>query len=368
MKKLLFMNDMLYGGGVEKVLQDIIVHLDKEKYDITIITPDKESEYHDLYASNVKFMRMYIRPLFKDEKIIHRVINKLNRLISIFLFYKKINNKYDVAIAIKEGNSMKYIANCKVPKKLAWIHTDYIVAYWTRSVFSRNEELQYMKMFNNVVCVSEATEEGIKSVIGDSGNLCVKYNPVNEIVVLEKSKEKTDIEKTKEKVLFVSVGRLTKQKGYDRLFEVIYRLNKDGYEFDLWIVGDGPEKEKLQEFINEYKIGNIKLLGNQMNPYKFMKQADCFICSSTWETFGIALQESIILNVPVLTTLCPGACEIINKDTQGIVVENNAEGIYVGMQSILNNPELLSEFVNKMKSEKTYLTAFERVQEIERLF
>lgn len=226
-----------------------------------------------------------------------------------------------------------------------------------------------MKKFDKVICVSEEVRQSILATVGDPKNLCVRYNPVNEKNIIKKSNEKVlDITISKDKLLFVTVGRLDKQKEYDRLLRVCRQLGEKNNLYELWIIGEGKEETHLKEFIKENGLKNIKFLGLKYNPYKYMKMADWFICSSTWESFGIAIQEAIILGIPVLTTNCPGACELLDEDIHGIIVENSEIGIFSGMNRVLSNLQLFMFYKEKIKNNLQYITFKEKMDSIKNFF
>lgn len=371
MKRILIMNDLLYGGGVEKMMMDLVNNISRKNYEITILTPNEYKCDHKYYRDDIKFMSLQ-KYLLKDINIFTKIYNKVLKKVYKFICIIKIyNSNFDVAISIKEGQTMKFISQVKAKKILAWIHTDYEVFHWTKNSFGIGNtfgELECMKKFDKVVCVSESTKESVIKVVGDPKNLCVRYNPINEIEIEKKSLEYIKGMKTKGKTLFVTVGRLTNQKGYKRLLNVCTELNKENYNYELWIIGSGEEELELKKLIKENNLKNVKLLGLQENPYKYMKQADWFICSSTWESFGIAIQESIILGVPVITTNCPGACELLDTSTNSIIVKNSEDGILEGMKKVLNDLSLMEFYKKKIKDSSYVFKLEERIKKIEELF
>lgn len=107
----------------------------------------------------------------------------------------------------------------------------------------------------------------------DFHNLQVKYNPIIAEEVVKKAEEEVnDIEKPKDKMLLVTSGRLVSQKGYESLLEACNKLNKDNIKYELWILGEGWNRPKLEELMNKYSLSNVKLLGFKENPYKYIKQ------------------------------------------------------------------------------------------------
>ena len=96
--------------------------------------------------------------------------------------------------------------------------------------------------------------------------------------------------------------------------------------------------------------------------------ADWFICSSTSESFGIAIQEAIILGIPVITTNCPGACELFDEKIHGIIVENSEVDIFNGMSRILSNLQLNKSYKKKMEENTRFISLEERIDSIIELF
>ena len=370
MKKLLFMNDsIVYGGGVEKVLIELVNHLSIDEYDISILLPDEDKDFYKYFNNNIKYF-IINRRLLKSGSHFAKMYNKIagkinNQLCKLYIK----SQRFDVAIAFKEGPCMQFISKLPITKKLAWIHSDYDVFHWTNDMFKDQEELDCMKSFDKVVCVSETVKKSILNTVGNPKNLCVKYNPINEQDIIRKSHEKVEgITKPKDKLLFVTVGRLAEQKGYDRLLKVCHQLREQSDLFELWIIGEGEYEKLLKDFIKENGLKNVKLLGLKYNPYKYIKMADWFICSSTSESFGIAIQEAIILGIPVITTNCPGACELFDEKIHGIIVENSEVDIFNGMSRILSNLQLDKSYKEKMEGNTRFISLEERIDSIIELF
>ena len=81
----------------------------------------------------------------------------------------------------------------------------------------------------------------------------------------------------------------------------------------LVILGDGPERSKLEKLIiDKNQQENIYLLGLQENPFHYLKRSDLFVLSSNWEGFGNVVFEALTCAIPVISTDCEfGPNEII---------------------------------------------------------
>lgn len=359
MKKILIANDLLKGGGVENVLENMVCYLLKQDKEITLMIPGcTKKDAQDFLGKKIKLyptmrtlmkVKRYSLSWFLDRGLF--VIQKQLYRIRFFL------KQYDVIIALKEGPIMKEIAGLYAKKRIAWIHVDFNFMHWTEGCFNSDEdERKCMIKFDKVVCVSKASADSVIQTIGDPGNLCVRYNPMNYIEIIEKSNEFCPEKKSTDGFLFVSVGRLAYPKNYSLLIDVCSELSKN-YDFELWIVGDGADRTEIQKKIDIFQLKNIKILGNQNNPYSFLKMADAFVSTSICESYGLAIQEALILGVPVVTVECPAIKEVF--DTRyGIMVDNSFSDLYNAMEKMILHPELLDEYKKNIehyyKTEELY--------------
>ena len=142
--------------------------------------------------------------------------------------------------------------------------------------------------------------------------------------------------------LVVGVGRLTRQKGFDVLVDAMYKLHQLGLEARLIIVGEGEERDSLQNQIDRTgQAEKIKLVGHQNNPYPFIAHADLFVLSSRWEDPGHAIIEAAALRVPIVTTDCPsGPSDLVGNGEGGWICENaNADDMADKIKLALENPD-----------------------------
>lgn len=340
MKRVLIANDLLKGGGVENVLENMVRYLLKQGNEITLMIPNcSEHEVESVFGAAVK-----LYPSMRQLKDIKR--HSFHWFIDrgLYILQKQIHRlrlslmAYDVVIALKEGPVMQEMAQIYAKKKYAWVHVDYQFMHWTEGYFkTKDAERKCMQKFEKVVCVSQATADAIIATIGDPGNLCVKYNPIDVNRIERLSKQPCKQQKSRGKFLFVSAGRLAYPKNYFLLLDVCSSLGKK-YDFELWILGDGPDRQGLEDKIQELAISNVKLLGNQNNPYPYIRMADVFVSASIWESYGLSIQEALVLGVPVITTECPAIKEVF--DTRfGLLVKNSFTALYDSMEKMIVSPD-----------------------------
>ena len=380
LKKLLIVNDLIYGGGVEKLMYDLVMAW-KDKYKITIMSRAYEPAFYDKYPKEIDYFSELRRHELHGRNLASKFIKKGIR----FLHYQRVKmrvkkDKYDVMLVMKEGMMLKNCLRYSVPLKYAWNHTDYNSSYYTKVHFGSAEaEVEAMRKYQNIICVAQDIKKGIIDVIGDPGNLIVKYNPINIEYILEKAKEPVvdmdlfDMEDPQRPIRFVSVGRLNKQKGYPMLVEACGALEEEGYNFEIIVIGPQEEWSKeeynsIQSALDRTKATRIKFVGSRENPYKYMAIADWFISSSLYEGYSLVSQEAALLDIPLMLTDCSGVRELLGDNEYGIVIQKTVYGIYKAMKKALDDPKMHDHYKRKISERKEIISYEKRIKEIESLF
>ena len=360
MKKVLLFVDNLDEGGVSKVLFDLLENINREKYDITIMALYNNGMYKDKIKEYGKFKYCFDIPEPNDNSLKANLYRKywggMLRLPEKFMYKWFIKEKYDIEIAFIHGWSTKFISgsNNKKSKKIAWVHADLVTWDKVDGVFKNLEHHKkaYSK-FDEVICVSQIVKEGIEKKYNVK-NAKVLYNPINREKILKLSNEKIDDINHSNKFKLISVGRLSKEKGYDRLLRVVKKLVNEQIGCELLIIGSGKEYDKLNSYIKNNNLEyNIKIVGYKENPYKYVKSSDLFVCSSLSEGYSLVIAESLVLGIPVVSTKCSGPIEILRNGENGLLVENSEEGLYKGLKEIINSDELYMNYKNKAIKEGT---------------
>ena len=348
--KIILVNDNVHGGGVENMLQNLTAYFVKKGYSVSILaSPQKRKEFHEYLDPNVVCIR-HSWPRKKFQRFgIPFVVNRVNcKLYHFYIQLRLSLTRYDIALAFKEGPIMKKALSVKAGRKFAWVHCDYAYMHqayltWVRGCFaSDQDELECMKQYEKVVCVSETAKESVIRAIGDPGNLCVKYDPINWEKIVSASQEPCPLSRDPSRPLIVSVGRLDTVKNYLTLLKACEKLQKTTC-FDLWIAGEGNERSNLEEYITAHALSFVKLLGVQKNPYSILRQATLFVSSSVSESYGLSVQEALILGIPVVAVNCPGIAEWFDPRF-GLLVNNSAEELADAMGKMLNDSSMLSAY------------------------
>ena len=340
--RILFLIPTLGHGGAERVLINLVNHMDSNQFDITVQTMFDVG----IYQSQIKTGIRYIG----GHKHYIRGNTKIMKLFSPKALYKHfIKEDYDIIVSYLEGPSARVVAGCtnSKTKLISWIHIEQnSLRYASNSFRSCKESKKCYDRFDRIVCVSETIKEDFKTIFHWDKPLDVVYNTVESDVIKEKAQEAIeDIVFNKDEINIVSVAKLMKTKGYDRLVNITKKLKDEGIPVHTYIVGKGEEKASLEKQAFDCGIqDSLTFVGFQTNPYKYVKTADLYVCSSRREGFSTAVTEALIVGTPVVSTNCSGAYELLGYNNEyGIVTENNEESLYRGIKKMLES-ETLSSF------------------------
>lgn len=364
MIKILFLIPTLGHGGAERVLVNLVNHMDKSVFDITVQTMFDTGIYQSQLDKKVK----YIGGLpfyFRGNTVLYK-------LLSPHLLYKLyIKKDYDIIVSYLQGTSARVVSGCTRPdtKLISWVHIQLDDEQQAYQVFrSKKEAQECYECFDEIACVSETVKEAFIKWFNVVCPINVYYNTVETEVIKNKAKEIVDdIVFSKEQFNIVSVAKLTKIKGYDRLVRILKKLREDGLNVHVYIVGIGEEQEKLQKMIDDFGLHeHWTFVGFRENPYKYVDKADLYVCSSHREGFSTAVTESIIVGTPVVSTDCSGAKELLGYNNEyGIVAENTEEALYHGIKKMIADKDLYNKYKNGMSKRADKFCTSETVKKVE---
>ncbi len=140
-----------------------------------------------------------------------------------------------------------------------------------------------------------------------------------------------------------TVARLSEQKAPEDFVKAaaIAHANLPDLHF-LW-VGDGPLEDSARSLVSSLGLAEVfHFAGHQTEIPKMLKLMDCFVLSSHWEGFSIAVLESMAAGLPVISTLVTGAAEAVIDGETGLLVEiGDVDGLAQAMEKMIKTPGLL---------------------------
>lgn len=343
MKKILFYTTFLtQGGGIEVVTVRYINKFIENGYKVDLYIDynmgeenirekeiDKRVKITYLKSEKISKLIYKLRTLGKEKKI-YNVFLYILILISDFIVWKKEINKierenYDATISFFQFLP-SYITKVNGPKHMIFLHGSVkqyfegIRKYFKSSFFNKINKFDY------ICTVSEEMRIQLKEIFPNLTNEQVTvYNPIDFENIETKAYERRDLTPDEEKLLdssyICSVGRLDEgQKDFNTLINAYANLKiKNKINEKLILVGDGPDRERLENLVKELKVeGDIIFIGKKSNPYIWMKNSKAFILSSKYEGLPTVLIEALILDVPSISSNClTGPVEILENGKFG---------------------------------------------------
>ena len=177
----------------------------------------------------------------------------------------------------------------------------------------------------------------------------------------------------KDKFVFLTVGRLVPIKNISLQIKAMAKLAKGdsplAEEVELWIVGDGPEKENLIRVADEQGVkDNIKFFGRRENVDDFYANADAFLLTSNSEGWGMVVVEAATHGLPIIMTDVGLAGEIIKNGESGIVIPvGNQAKLEEAMIRIIGDEDLRRRLaegaqsaIEKMPSKEETLALYKK--------
>ena len=170
------------------------------------------------------------------------------------------------------------------------------------------------KRADAVICNSMQINSELRELGVPRDKIKVIPNPVNIDELTELANKQSTVPAFVENsaLMLISIGRLTEQKGFDRLIDWFCELPGN---VNLLIVGEGPDKEKLNQQIKaSRKTKRIKIIGFQANPFSLVKKASAVVLASRWEGSPNIGLEALALGKPVIASLeCGGLVELAKE-------------------------------------------------------
>lgn len=155
-----------------------------------------------------------------------------------------------------------------------------------------------------------------------------------------------------EKVHFLYLGRIMKEKGMDELFAAVEQLRKNGCEFVLDLVGffEDEYKKQVEQLQSE---GVVRFYGFQENPKPYYAQTDCVVLPSYHEGMSNVLLEAAASGRAIITTDIPGCREAVDNGKSGMLCKvKSTDSLYKAMKRFTELSREKRELMGKAGREK----------------
>lgn len=361
-KKLIFITEALWIGGIETALVNLLNRLDYNRFDVTCLVLRDSLDVADRITPQCRLIvsdRQH-KVTFPKGYGCKRLYNIMEEPQNAAKFRRFI--WFALRVVFRAAEARCYASYVK--KQLKGVHFDTAVIYSDRAAETAvravsadrflmfyhhgamrreyHDSYGYRKA-DKVIAVSPALAEKLRAYRSKYADKIISVNNIIDIDgVREKGLDIPTVKFSADCFNIVSCGRLSHAKGMDIAVDACAKLVADGFTgFHWYIVGGGPEESALREQIMRLGLEDcVSLLGMQSNPYPYIRCADLYVQPSRFEAFGLTIREAQVLAVPVLSTRTDGSAELISDGETGLLCESDADSIAAAIIRLYNAPKL----------------------------
>ena len=326
----------LRGGGAERVAVELARRWAYDGHEVIILTQSDAST--DAYQLDSRVQRVSLNSFEKAGFFGH--LSQIIRLRREIRRYRP-----DVVVSFLTSASVFAIIagmglHCKV---IATEHAYPPFQKLSKS-WQRLRRIFYPKAAQ-VVTLTKATADYLKKEI-PKAKFAVIPNAVH--WPIEEHEPKIQMPKMVGKKWFLAVGRLQAVKGFDLLIESFANFANAYPDWDLLILGDGPERDNLAHQIERAGLQQrVFLVGRVGNMQWWYGKGDMFVVRSRSEGLSNSLQEAMSNGLPCVAFDCDvGPRELIRHDIDGCLVQpsESVEALTKSIVSLINDPERVSNY------------------------
>ncbi|AJD92703.1 hypothetical protein JMA_33860 [Jeotgalibacillus malaysiensis] len=378
-KKLFFTIDSLACAGAEKSLITLLNKIDYSRFEVDLLLFSRGGELEPLIPKEVNVMKQLnyflkagtpiiqsIKEVKNKEDLLHlrsRISYSLKMRVfqggnikKARLFWnsssstiEQINNEYDIAIAYAQGAPTFFVVDKVIArKKIVWVNAIYEL---------ESKEKVFQKPFYDsvdaIVTVSDAAMNAFMQNYPEYKNKIKVIYDLIDAEIINTMADKEIMLAKKNEITILTIGRLSKLKGFDLAIDACEILMKKGHNFKWYVLGKGPLKLEIEEVILRKGLkDHFVLLGVDPNPYPYIKKADIYVQTSRDEGFGLAIAEARMLNTPVVSTNFQTAYDQIIDRHNGLISKMNGADIADKISLLIEDPILRNTIINNLKKEK----------------
>ncbi|HTO16575.1 MAG TPA: glycosyltransferase [Edaphocola sp.] len=337
-------------GGAQRIMSYISQNLDKDRFKCTllIINSSKETDFK-IKNIEVKYLNkkrllnaslsLLLHLKLRDYDIVIGSIGHINKILGIFsIFFRK--TKFIGREASLDTIIQKYNKPKSSPINLMFNN--------------------YRKKLDGVICQSnDMMDHVIQDYQLNRENVFIINNPITIKPPIELLKRPTHDVKQ-----FITIGRLSQEKGHSRILNVLSKLIDINWHYT--IIGEGIENENIINQIIFLKLeSQVTLVPHLDDVREALQSSDLFLQGSFVEGFPNALLESCLLGTPVVAFKAPGGTnEIINNNINGFIASNNDEYLnYIRIAIIEKswNHKAISDSVLEKFNPKSIISKYENL-------
>lgn len=297
----------LHGAGCERMLSEVLPFYHRH-FDVELVLTENKISY----AIPTDLKVVVLDTPLGEGGLVQKAMTMLR---CIRLLRKQIRTSgYSAIVSYLDGYSvMTYFANLGISPRIPQIaveqtldrefaaHT--MMSSWKKKIMYAFVSYAYNRV-RRVIAVSENVRTHLKDDLKVSTPISVIHNGIDPKRFNLDAVNKGDLDErfTGEGKKLLCISRLSAQKNIPYLIESFDLVRKTRSDVKLFILGTGPDREKIEALIKQHGLADdVILLGFDPRPENYLKASDVFVLSSRYESFGNVVVEALACGTPVVT-------------------------------------------------------------------
>lgn len=339
--KVAFFIPSLSGGGAERATATIASGLDRDTFESILLLERRGPHAYPADSSilietlGVTRSRKSLAPLVRFLRrerpdVLYAALPHLNILAAIACRLVRHRPRLIVSVHSNQDRELASVRNGRLMRLIMpWVY----------------------RSADAVVVVSEGVARELRPVLGEGPKLRMIHDPLDvERVASLARKEVSHRWFGSDHQVISAMGRLSPEKGYVSLVRAFAVVSRDRPAARLLLMGAGDQEGELVALAGTLGVAErVEILGFQQNPFAYLARSTCFVMSSSWEGFGMAIVEAMASGVAVLSTDCPyGPSEILADGVFGLMARvGSIEDLAQGISRLLDDAPLRQSLVQK---------------------
>ena len=368
-KKIIFVTEALWIGGIETALANLLNRLDYEKYEVTCLILRNDQTMAPRLPKRVRLVvadrhqTVTFRKPYRYARLFHLTeessnpsrLHKAmmwvvpaikwveNRLYLRYIRENLKNERFDTCVIYSDRTAETAVRGIRANKYLMFYHHGAMRREY-------HDEIGYRKA-EKIIAVSNAVEQKLRDYRPHYAHKTMTIHNLTDVEGIRRKAEEPIPEVfSQEQFHIVSCGRVSREKGMDLAVEACAQLVKMGHDsVHWWIVGGGPMEQEVRDKITELHMENyVTMLGMKNNPYPYIKRADLYVQPSRFDGYPMTVLEALNVGQCVVSTDSGGAKEMLAEGVTGLLCPISGDGIAVCVNSLLRDVQRLSELRRKV--------------------
>jgi len=330
-KTIMFVIPTLNKGGAERVISVLANYL-SNKFTVSVVSLGTDAPQYDIKAEfvllntnvykskclkafNIFLRALAVRKLIKSRQPDTIISFMESANIPVILASRLVRNKRSLVVSVRNN-----------PSRFPWYYRLAI-----RLLYS---------IPDRVVAPSLGISKALETHIIQNHGIDFIPNPIDPSSIRKQASADTNYPFDLPDKYILAVGRLTYQKGFDRLISIFSKLKSD--DLHLVILGEGELRNDLLDLVRIYDLGDRVIMpGIVSNPFPIYRNAVCLALTSRYEGWPNVLNEAIASSCPVVSYGCKyGPDEILNCNNGLLIDEGDEQAFIDAVDSLCADQEL----------------------------